>query len=324
VFDFADARLSRERILGGFRPQRLGNIQAEFFPILQVAQSDSAAASRIVSIEAFDQLAQARPWDDMWKNRVKRFYFHDPRLFDDNSITWILTVFQFMFDYRQAIWERLNWLHMPKIKNVPDADRDAWNIRLRNRHELSNRYLKAWKQLTTLMPRTIPRLYLETLWYEPAMWFCPGHHCVWVPHAAALTPDDDSTTEGPPPIIRESVRVMREQPIRSNWTIRTADFVTTMTGQIPARILAHYHAGASWSLPDPWRRADYPDVSNSSYGTPGPDFYTSFSGGARNSPWFGYPAPRIVRTPIAPTPAWYLKTLREFLFPRLPDQENTE
>jgi hypothetical protein len=104
---------------------------------------------------------------------------------------------------------------------------------------------------------------------------------------------------------------MQEQPIRSNWAFRTHEFCTTMLGEIPARIIEHYHTGSRWTFPAPWDRADYPDIQDSTYGTPGPDFYASTANGSQN-PWLTFPGPSAPKLPASNT------SLRHYLFPKLP------
>jgi hypothetical protein len=244
----------------------------------------SIEAAAIISVQDFDLVADVQRWNIMWKGRVRRVYFDDPRLFDAASMDWILLIVRFQFEYRQAAWDHLNWLHSNKAFISTD-----WRVRLSNRRGLASRYQRAWEVLLSVRPLSFPPLYENTIWYEPALWFRCANHCAWLPNQAALTQPLPNTQ---PPIVNESCRVADIHPLRMNWAIRTSDFVTTMEGDIPARILDHFDRDSSWEFPAPWNRADYPDTSAHSY-SPDPDFYLSKTQRANNNPWYEFPAPVV-------------------------------
>jgi hypothetical protein len=209
----------------------------------------------------------------MWEERATRFYFTNPSILsDDASVRWLLAILRFMFEFRQAGWDHLNWFHMGS-KELSEE----WDKRQRHREALNALYHSIWDQLLALCPPSLEKLNIPSIlmWFEPALWYRPHRHCTWVPMTDRTAPPVDPPGESF--FANQLPDLYREEPLRLQWAGAHHRFVEGLPNYLWDLVRGHHTGGVSWLLPRPWRDPDYRPLPENTHtlGSPGPAFYTS-------------------------------------------------
>ncbi len=323
-FAHTNSNLVSEKSMGGWPVQNLSDgltRQTANFPYHSVAQNQSAAVmASYGGVETFDELVAARMWDDMWKDRIRHLYLHDPRKFDEASLAWIRFVLFFQFQYRQAAWDHLHWLHTTSRKSIQrriacgEIDQ-GWLTRYVRRDALNALYRAAFDLVKKAMPDTFPQDSRHEIWYEPGLWFCPTLHAVWAPSrnvSLRVAP----TAGAEPPIVACARQVDATQPLRNNYAGAVGRMHETLSTALGQRLLQNQQAGNCWSFPAPY---DQPDPFNctqaSSMGSPGPDYYSNLA-----NPWSAMidNFEKARKTGVQSKTRLPLDKLAALLFPALP------
>ncbi|GLE06482.1 hypothetical protein PINS_up015729 [Pythium insidiosum] len=243
----------------GYATQLVAN-QTPYYPNYE---SVRAFSTRILSRYGNDGVGRlreffaARPWDDMWRGRVRHFYLIDPRNLSDRQLDWLNEVFEFMFEYRQAIWSRCHWLAISREWN--DAD---WQVVYARRLALDDILRRDFKKLVARKPAGMT----DMIWQEPAVWMPPNRPCSWI-----VAPIDQH------PLEIQAAQLDEWEPIRFQWAandVTRGRFVEALPPEL-VRVLES-RKGMCFELPSPWNEADYTptDLDTGSHGSPGPEYYT--------------------------------------------------
>jgi hypothetical protein len=219
--------------------------------------------------QRFDSLMLTVPWDEMWQLRATRLYFFNPALFSTPaSVAWLHAVLRFQFEYRQAIWDHLHWLHIGS-RELPGG----WGVRQDRRQRLSELRLLVWNSLLHACPAPLVSMTSAAMWYEPALWYLPAKSSDWVPvfeeGVELVDPPGGSA------LSTQLKTLDREEPLRKQWSGRAHRFVEVVGGDLQSLVQAHHRAGVSWLLPAPWDSASYVPFTQDTrvIGSPGADFY---------------------------------------------------
>jgi hypothetical protein len=252
-----------------------------FYPAYGVSKSVSTAVIASYDDRLLDDYfayLETRPWDEMYRQRVRVLYTMDPTTLSPASQRWLRWYFQFMFHQRQAFWEHYHWLHT----GTKSARREVpWVVFMERRDFLAKHLTRAWSVLMHLRPRDFPRDYHELLISEPAFWYRPHNHCTWVPGMKSLRAD-------PPVSLAEQVSTLdSEEPIRVQYAGYESRVVESFKARAQLAMRYHHYVGATWTVPSQWQDPDYPleDSDLPSIGTPGPDFYRVDYDAARLAKW---------------------------------------
>jgi len=321
-FNHSNKDLVSRNTMGGWGMQKLGagGVQTLGFPSYTVTQSRSWEA--FMSYGAphdFDTLMTARLWDEMWIHRATRFYIYDPHQLDNECLEWLKFFLFFQFQYRQAAWDWLHWLHIPSKKTLQARQHEdfavigAWLDRYNRREALNSVYCTAYQLIVAAMPKTFPSGWALSIWFEPGLWFRPSLHASWAPPQVP-TP----STGSEPPIVQYVRQLDRFQPLRTNYAGAVGLFYQTLNKDLAPQVLANQANGVSWEFPEPYNQPDAFDATHaSSMGSPGPDYYNNPA-----NPW----APlinsfdkRLRASRVIPLTRYPLSKLRDLLFPTLPD-----
>jgi hypothetical protein len=249
--------------------------QSPFFPNYSLGRSFSKTMLGQygpTGWDLFDSLMLVAPWDDMWRHRATRLYFFNPSLLSDNaSLRWVQGVFRFQFEFRQAMWQRLHWIHIG-VKELPAE----WGKRQTRREQLDKLLQAAWASILKACPPALASTSIASvyLWYEPAFWFVPVQFCHWVPvvqRGAILTDLPTGSV-----LAAQLPELDREEPLRVQWSGHIPRFVEGIPAELAPVVQGHHNAGLSWLLPAPWRNSTHTPLSwhTRTIGSPGCDFYT--------------------------------------------------
>jgi hypothetical protein len=251
-------------------------VQNYGYPKLRVAQYQSHECVRYYGPEGQQQLQrmyQTRPWDDMWRLRVTRFYLLDPKYLDHECIEWIKLVFRFMYGYRQAAWIWNHWVH------IPPSDSN-WTTEHQRRQTLTCAYRIAATMVLNCMPTSMPEIYRQDIWREPAIWMVTSQSLAWVP---ALTQRDG----GRQTTMVDKLRAIDcLQPVRTRYSHDVPAFIHTLPRETMVVAQRRFHDKTSWRLPHPWNQPTYDPIVGSRddhwhecHGTPGPEFLSDVGEG---------------------------------------------
>ncbi len=323
--DHSNRDLVSRNTMGGWGMQKLGagGIQTPGFPSGTVTQARSWEA--FVSYGAphdFDALMTARLWDEMWIHRATRFYIYDPHQLDNECLEWLKFFLFFQFQYRQAAWDWLHWLHIPSKKTLQARQHEdfvvigAWLDRYNRREALNSVYGTAYQLIVAAMPKTFPSGWARSIWFEPGLWFRPSLHVSWAPPQAPAP-----ATGSEPPIVQYVRQLDRFQPLRTNYAGAVGLFYQTLSKDLAPQVLENQVNDVSWELPEPYSQPDAFDAAHtSSMGSPGSDYYNNPA-----NPW----APlisnfdkRLRANRMTALTRYPLSKLRDLLFPTLPDGGN--
>jgi hypothetical protein len=239
--------------------------QTPSFPVGAVVRKNSKQCAWEDPV-ALNALLHTNPWDQMWAGRATRLYFTDPAYLDDGCLDWLKVVLRFRYEFRQAAWDQLHWIHTG-TKTAPKS-MDKF---IDNRNALNSIYLHAWMALLKLQPTTWPKFYKDTFWFEPALWYCPTQHCTWILVPAGRGYADDSGNTVIAGSLEEQLAQLdSEEPLRVQW----AGNVSRFHEVVPAahQPLVEYYADRdlSWELP-----VQHPDDTTvATLGSPGAAFYS--------------------------------------------------
>jgi len=98
--------------------------------------------SPALTIESFDALDAARPWDLVYLQRCDVSYTFDYRDMKPKAKAFVRAVRWFQFQYRRELWEWMHWIPMAKKNRAVE-----WESYRRSRNERSAKALAAWDAL---------------------------------------------------------------------------------------------------------------------------------------------------------------------------------
>ncbi|KAJ0390589.1 hypothetical protein P43SY_012037 [Pythium insidiosum] len=240
-------------------PTQLVPSQSPHFPNYEVVRAFACQVRGRNGDDGVSRLREfdaTRPWDDMWRGRVRHFYLIDPRRLSDSQLIWLDDVFHFMFEYRQALWMRNHWLHISR-----EWEPEWLNVYTR-RLALDDALRREFRKLKARMPVGMT----DMIWHEPAIWAPPARPCSWI-----AAPVDEH------PLEAQAAQLDEWEPIRVQWAVNDQTrgrFVEALVPELVAFLDAR--KGQCFSLPGPWDAEDYVPTSfdTNTTGSPGPSYYT--------------------------------------------------
>ncbi|KAJ0390884.1 hypothetical protein P43SY_010383 [Pythium insidiosum] len=160
-------------------PTQLVPTQSPYFPNYEVVRAFASQVRGRYGDDGVSRLREfyaTRPWDDMWRGRVRHFFLIDPRRLSDSQLIWLDDVFHFMFEYQQALWMRNHWLHISR-----EWEPEWLNVYTR-RLALDDALRQEFRKLKARMPAGMT----DMIWHEPAVWAPPAPPCTWIVAPASL------------------------------------------------------------------------------------------------------------------------------------------
>ncbi|KAJ0391464.1 hypothetical protein P43SY_011298 [Pythium insidiosum] len=180
-------------------PTQLVPSQSPYFPNYEVVRAFASQVRGRYGDDGVSRLREfyaTRPWDAMWRGRVRHFCLIDPHRLSDSQLIWLDDVFLFMFEYRQALWMRNHWLHISR-----EWESEWLNVYTR-RLALDDALRREFRKLKARMPAGIT----DMIWHEPVIWAPPARPCQcfllpgpWDAEDYVPTSFDTSTTGSPGP-----------------------------------------------------------------------------------------------------------------------------
>ncbi|KAJ0391408.1 hypothetical protein P43SY_011498 [Pythium insidiosum] len=119
--------------------QRVRGGQTPFFP--NYAPVRSAGESQLAcygpnGFASMARLLDRRPWDAMWRGRVRHVFLFDPNRLDAAQVDWIHQVLRFMYRYRRHYLQRQHWFPLSRQPSAPSAITSAYATREASDREL--------------------------------------------------------------------------------------------------------------------------------------------------------------------------------------------
>lgn len=136
-----------------------------------------------LTIDCFQQLDAARPWDLVFFRRSNVSYVFHYRLLKSKAKRWVRAARWFQFQFRRELWEWMHWITMDERRECPE-----WELYRRCRDERSVGALTAWWKLhDDAMELIADKALPSDVWLDPAIWFMrPEQRLIWKPDAADL------------------------------------------------------------------------------------------------------------------------------------------
>ncbi|KAJ0391197.1 hypothetical protein P43SY_011030 [Pythium insidiosum] len=206
---------------------------------LPFALGNVRGRSSVLQYNSLDETQ--RPWDAMWRGRVRHVFLFNPNQLSAPQVDWINQVLRFMYRYRRQYWQRQHWFPLSRQFGAPPSITAAYATREASDREL----VVAFRALTDSAP---PGTSTALFWSEPAFWWVSARQCAWPLLDAATVPFEDQLR-----------RIDVEEPVRVGWASAPGRFVEGLIREQLSILDAN--AGECWELPPPWDDPNYqPDV----------------------------------------------------------------
>ncbi|KAJ0392088.1 hypothetical protein P43SY_011779 [Pythium insidiosum] len=89
------------------------------------------------SVSRYNSLDETqRPWDAMWRGRVRHVFLFNPNQLSAAQVDWISQVLCFMFRYRRQYWQRQHWFPLSRQSGAPSSITAAYATREASDREL--------------------------------------------------------------------------------------------------------------------------------------------------------------------------------------------
>ncbi|KAJ0391161.1 hypothetical protein P43SY_010293 [Pythium insidiosum] len=143
VLSFSSLDDIHARVRFGVSVQRVRGGQTPFFPNYAPVKNANDAQLACYGPEGFlsmVRLLDQRPWDAMWRGRVRHLFLFDPNQLSAAQVNWIHAVLRFMYGYRRQYWMRQHWFPLSRQENAPRLIVSAYKTREAADRELTTAF----------------------------------------------------------------------------------------------------------------------------------------------------------------------------------------
>jgi hypothetical protein len=129
-----------------------------------------------LTMESFQQLDAARPWDLVFFRRSNVSYVFHYRLLKSKGKRWVRAARWFQFQFRRELWEWMHWIRMDERRDYLE-----WELYRRSRDERIVSMLTAWWKLhDDAMGLIADKVLPADVWLDPSIWFLrPEQRLIW-------------------------------------------------------------------------------------------------------------------------------------------------
>ncbi|KAJ0391805.1 hypothetical protein ATCC90586_011584 [Pythium insidiosum] len=113
---------------------------------LPFALGNVRGRSSVLQYNSLDETQ--RPWDAMWRGRVRHVFLFNPNQLRAAQVDWMNQVLRFMYRYRRQYWQRQHWFPLSRQSGAPPSITAAYATREASDREL----VVAFRALTDSAP----------------------------------------------------------------------------------------------------------------------------------------------------------------------------